>query len=84
MILSSAHESNRFARKYYQPRAGLRFGVCYPAINSEVADAVGEVPKERRVVLITRFINSGHKGSGSLREMLHPTMRDHTLVIITG
>jgi glycosyltransferase involved in cell wall biosynthesis len=86
LILSSAAISDEFARAFYVdvPRTGL-FRHCYPAINSTVADAVGDVPKRDQVICLTRFVQGdSHKGGGELVHALGPEMRGMTFLLLVG
>ncbi len=85
IVLSSAAESTTHARPFFEdcsPRA--RHEHCYPSINTVVADRIGELERERRVVLLTRFSRAEHKGSNRLAELPCEALRGYTLVIIVG
>ena len=85
MILSSAKESLKFAEIYFDicpPET--KFEYCYPSINSIVADSIREQKKEKRIILITRFKNSGHKGGFDTQKLFCDAMKGYTLVILLG
>lgn len=85
LILSSAAESDRYAREFYggvAPEA--LFTHCYPSINTLVADRVPDRPAEKRISVITRFGGSPHKGGWNLPHLLSDAMRGYTLVLTLG
>ncbi len=85
MIFSLAAEGTGWAREFYDtaPPTAL-FEHLWPTVNSRVADAVGEVAKEKRILILTRFAYSEHKGGNLVPEMLCEAMRGHTIVFIVG
>jgi len=85
MILSSAAEGNKFAKSFYggvPPHC--RFDYCYPAINTQAADLVTGVTKEKRIFVMMRFQMSEHKGANRLQELVCKAMCGYTLVILQG
>lgn len=85
MILSSAAESTGFAREFYRPVAKeTRFEHCWAPINSRVADRLPDIPKEKRVLIFTRFAHAEHKGASLIPEVVSEAMRGHTLVFVVG
>lgn len=83
-ILSSAGESDKFAREYYTdipPQSA--FGVWQPAINSVACDAVSGLTREKLVVAFARP-SDGHKGGDDLKALLCPELKGHTLGIVIG
>lgn len=85
VILASAEESVRFAKEYYGKINGqLSYEAAYPSINTVVCDAVPEQKKEKRILLITRYNGSEHKGTYHIVSILSERMRGYTLVLIIG
>ncbi|QDV36247.1 glycosyltransferase family 4 protein [Tautonia plasticadhaerens] len=86
LILSLTAIGNEFARAYYVDAARTAlFRHCYPAINSTVADAVGDIPKRDQVICLTRFVRGdSHKGAGELVHALGPEMRGMTFLLVVG
>jgi glycosyltransferase involved in cell wall biosynthesis len=85
MILSSAKESNDFARLFFTSSPAVtRFNYCYPSINSIVADSVKSIKKEKRIILLTRFQLAEHKGGFESSNLICEAMRGYTLVLIVG
>ncbi len=86
MILSSAAESTRFAKDFYQETLSWTlFRHCYPSINSLVADRVASVTRERQVICITRFIlRDKHKGGDELLKAIGLAMKGYTIAIVVG
>jgi glycosyltransferase involved in cell wall biosynthesis len=83
-VLSSAHESERWAREFYTEHSDTtRFAVWSPSINSAAADAAEDVLKEKRAVIISR-LSDPHKGMQSILEILPDEMEGWTLTIISG
>ena len=84
-ILSISQEGDRWAKDFYtdvwEP---TRFDYCYPPVNTPAADSVGDVPKEKRILLFMRFSTSLHKGSGHLDQLFCEAMRGYTLVVVLG
>ncbi len=85
LILSISREGDRWARDFYTdtPR-GARFDYAWPAINTVAADAVPDVPREKRILLFARFAQAAHKGGNHLDDLLCEAMGGHTLVMIVG
>jgi glycosyltransferase involved in cell wall biosynthesis len=83
-VLSSARESDRWARDFYTENPDkTRFAVWSPSINSAAADAAPDVLKEKRAVIISR-LSDPHKGMQSILEILPDEMAGWTLTIISG
>lgn len=85
LILSSAEESRIHAEKFYlnAPDAAL-FAQAYPSINDVAADTVDGVPREDRILAMSRFNNAKHKGGHRLAELMCPAMRGYTIVLLVG
>ncbi len=85
LILSSTREGQSWAEQFYieaPPSTVHRF--CYPAINTPVADAVPEGPRQKRVVCMTRFFKGHlHKGAMDLLLVL-PELRGYELHLIVN
>lgn len=85
VILSSAKESVRFAKEYYgKINRELSYEFAYPSINTIVCDSVPERKKEKRIIIITRYNGSQHKGTYNITSILSEKMRGYTLVLIIG
>ena len=85
LILSSTQEGNKYAMDFYDSCCGTTvFDYCYPSINNIVADAVNGVGKEKRIVLITRFVGSVHKGGYYLSRLFCEAMEGYKVVLILG
>ena len=85
LILSISAEGNRFATRFYTScPTQTRFDYCYPSINSIVADSVVGVQREKRIILMTRFVWAEHKGGSSTPELICEAMRGYTLALIVG
>jgi glycosyltransferase involved in cell wall biosynthesis len=84
MILSSAAEGTGFAREFYSAAKATRFEHCWAPINSRVADGLGPVAKEKRVLVFTRFAHAEHKGADVLVRVMSEAMRGYTLVLVVG
>ena len=85
LILSSTNESNKFAKQYYSKLGDETwFDYCYPSINSIVADSVAETRREKRIIVLTRFINAEHKGGLNISDLVCEEMRGYTLVLLIG
>ena len=84
LILSSAEESQKYAKKFYTdyPRK-TTFAVWNPPINSIVADSISIEKQENRLVAITRLMDQ-HKGASDLLEMIGHEMSGFTLVLLLG
>ena len=83
-VLSSAQESDRWARKFYTHNTDkTRFAVWSPSINSAAADIAEDGFKEQRAVIISR-LSDPHKGLQSILEILPDEMAGWTLTIISG
>lgn len=83
-VLSSARESDRWARDFYTENPDkTRFAVWSPSINSAAADAAPDAFKEKRAVIISR-LSDPHKGMQSILEILPDEMEGWTLTIISG
>lgn len=86
MIISSAKESVKHARQYFDNLDPRTLHVdCYPSINSRVADNVTGIDTERRVLLFGRFFSQdAHKGSTQANELFCEELAGHTMVFIVG
>ena len=86
LVLSLAKESTRYARDFYtNTSSSTLFRDCYPSVNSLVADQVGQVPREKQIICITRFARGhAHKGGGNLVEAIGPAMAGYELAVIVG
>lgn len=85
LILSSSREGNRYAMDFYDSCCEATvFDYCYPSINNVVADAVSGIGKEKRIVLITRFAGSAHKGGYYLPKLFCEAMEGYAVVLIVG
>jgi glycosyltransferase involved in cell wall biosynthesis len=85
IVLSLSHEGNRHARAFYDgcPPETL-FEACHCGINSPVADSVPEMPREKRILMMTRFAHAEHKGISEIEEVLCEAMRGYTLTLMVG
>lgn len=85
IVLSLSQEGDRYARAFYEdcPPETL-FAPCHCGINSPVADSVPEIPREKRILMITRFAHAEHKGVGDIQEVLCEAMRGYTLTLMVG
>lgn len=86
VVISSARESSRFARQYYQdsPR-GCVFADAHPSINSAVALSqlrTSHHSRQRQIVVITRLQDAAHKGAQDLLALMVPDFSSYTFVII--
>ncbi len=85
LVLSTAQEGTRFAREFYDNANETAFDHCLLGLNSRVTDSVPPMPREKRIVLITRLTKgNGHKGGNRLDDILCEAMRGYTLVLIVG
>ena len=85
MVLSISAEGERYAREFFsRTPPTMAFEYCHPCINTVVADALPHVPREKRIVLVTRAIRGEHKGFQGLSELVTEAMRGYTLVMIVG
>lgn len=85
LILSLAAEGTNWARAFYDNApAGTLFEHLWAPINSRAADAAGDVPKEKRILFLTRFAHAEHKGGGLVPELFCEAMRGYTAVFIVG
>ena len=85
LILSSSKEGDKFAKLYFNScSTKTQFNYCYPSINNISADSVVGVKKEKRIILITRFVRAEHKGGFDATELICEAMRGYTLVLIVG
>lgn len=85
LVLSSAHESDRWAREFYNEYSDdrLDFDVWSPPINSTAADSVSWHEKEDRVVIISRLADP-HKGFQTVLNALPDNIAGWTLAVMTG
>ncbi|OPZ20049.1 MAG: Cold shock-like protein CspA [candidate division BRC1 bacterium ADurb.BinA364] len=85
LVLSSAAEGTAFAREFYSgAHPDCRFAHCWAPINTRAADAAGDWPPEKRILIMTRFAFSEHKGAALAPELICETMRGHTLAVVAG
>lgn len=85
MIVSLTAEGTAYAREFYlQVRPGTLFEHCWPTINTRVADTIPLIPREKRILLFTRFLFSEHKGGDLIPRLFCEAMRGYTLVFIVG
>lgn len=85
MVLSIAREGDRYAREFYDvDPARTRFTYSYPSVNTFVADSVADVRREKRIVVLSRFVQGEHKGAEHLLDVVSPLMRGYTLVLLVG
>ena len=85
LILNMSALGSANARKFYRNTPSFTvFGDAHPAINSMVCDAVPDPPREKRIMVISRFSKDIHKGGGRLPELMDEKMRGHTLVMLVG
>ena len=86
LILSSAEEGNKFAKEYFNKcrRQNTSYDYCYPSINSIIADSISVITKERRIIIITRFVSGEHKGALSITEIISEDIRGYVLVLLVG
>lgn len=85
-VLSSAHESERWAKEFYvENPSKTRFAVWSPPINSAAADESYDRfrVKEKRAVIISR-LSDPHKGMSSILEIIPEEMKGWTLSVISG
>lgn len=87
LILSSTETANYYSRLYYSsaPKS-CRFAACAPAINSRVADQVGYLERENKVLVISRLggHNFKHKGGEDVLRVIGPEMAGMTLSFLLG
>lgn len=84
LILSSAKESQMFAKEFYNDYPDrTMFAYWSPSINSFVADKTEKQKKEKSIVIITRLIDK-HKGFKDIRELLCQELSGYTIKIING
>lgn len=85
MILSLAAEGSRYAREYYSDvHHHTIFEHCWPTINTRMADTIPTLGKEKRILVMTRFSHSEHKGVNLLPELLCDSMQGYNLVFVIG
>ena len=85
MILSLTAEGTGYAREFYtKHRPRVLFEHCWPALNTRIADTVPDLPKERRILILTRFARAEHKGGNLVTDLLCEAMRGYTIVFIVG
>lgn len=83
-ILSSTHESEKFARDYYTNLPpGSDFAVWQPAINSIACAAVPEQVREKMIVLFSRPSDI-HKGGRDIQELISPELAGYRICIVIG
>ncbi len=85
LVLSSAHESQKWARDFYNEFDDNRldFDVWSPPINSTAADSVPWHEKEKRVTIISRLADP-HKGFQTVLNALPDNIAGWTLAVMTG
>ncbi len=84
LVLSSARESNVWARGFYgAPQGEIRFEVWQPPVNSIAAQRFDGLEKDGSVVAFVRPQDT-HKGSELLTRLDPHLFRDRTLNIISG
>jgi glycosyltransferase involved in cell wall biosynthesis len=84
LVLSSAWESQKFAREYYTnlpPES--TFDVWQPAINSVACASVPPQEREKLIVVFSRP-SDAHKGGGDVAALIGPELRGYTLGLIIG
>lgn len=85
MILSLTAEGTGYAREFYTShRPRVLFEHCWPALNTRIADTVPDIPKEKRILILTRFARAEHKGGDLVTGLLCEAMRGYTIVFIVG
>lgn len=85
LILSIAKEGNTYAQQFYKNTPKYcKFDYCYPAINTFAADQVSKQNKEKRIIMMTRFIMSDHKGTNRIPDLLCESMRGYAFVLLVG
>jgi glycosyltransferase involved in cell wall biosynthesis len=83
-ILSSTHESEKYARDYYTDLPpGSDFAVWQPAINSVACAAVPEQTREKLIVLFSRPSDK-HKGGGDIEDLISPELSGYRIGIVIG
>ena len=84
LVLSSARESNDWARRFYgAPEGPIRFEVWQPPINSVAARRFDGLEKDGSLVAFVRPQDT-HKGSGFLTELDPKLFSNRTLNLISG
>lgn len=84
-IISLTSEGDKHAQDFYTDCSNdTIFGYCHAGINTIVADRLPAPPKERRIMLITRFSNASHKGGNIAVNLVSEAMRGYTLVLLVG
>lgn len=84
VVLSSARESDRWARNFYLPRdKPIVFDHCYPPINSIAADAVGDPEPDGSIVCFARPFHD-FKGGNDVLALAPEVLRDRTLHVVFG
>jgi len=85
LVFSLAAEGSKWAREFYDTAPpATQFDHLWPTINARVADAVGKVPKEKRILILTRFAHSEHKGGSLVPQLFCEAMRGYTAVFMVG
>ncbi|PPQ37160.1 Glycosyltransferase involved in cell wall bisynthesis [Rhodoblastus acidophilus] len=84
LVLSSARESDRWARGFYQRIEGdLRFEVWQPPVNSVAARRFDAIEKDGSLVAFVRP-QDGHKGAGLLTKLDPALLAGRTLHLVSG
>jgi len=84
MIISTDHESTKFAKKYYTTNPEYTvFEECYLALNTLIADQVPLRKKENRIISFIR-LKDRHKGSYDILKLFDTAMKGYTFVFVFG
>ncbi len=84
-VVSISKEGKKYAEEFYHssnPDALHLY--CYPCINDIIADSVVRRKTMKRILVITRFSQSDHKGGERIPDLLCDTMKGYTVSIIVG
>lgn len=85
MVFSLSGEGSAWAKEFYNTAPSCTtFEHLWPGVNSRVADLVGEIPTEKRVLVLTRFAHAEHKGGNLVPELFCEAMRGYTAVFMVG
>lgn len=84
VVLSSARESDRWARAFYLPHdEPIVFDHCYPPINSIAADAIGQQEPDGSIVYFARPFHD-FKGGNDVLALSPDVLRGRTLNVVFG
>lgn len=85
VVLSSTHESDSYARSYYQAdRQPLEFAQCYPPLNSQTVEQVPvEIGKDGALLSFVRLFHD-HKGGADLLALPSSVFENRVLRLIVG